>query len=154
MDILRAYIGLQRQYPNTFHIFTKYELGDFDYFLKPLPDLYLHQQKAEPGKPREFLLDLYADTPLFVVKRRVDAHIKHSESEDWQTTTSSDYPTVLIGCPNARIEANIQTYATRKLDQSELDITILTSSTKAMFGTSTRIWSNTTLPEELLTLGL
>jgi hypothetical protein len=151
LDIVKTYINLKNSYPKQFHIFTKYELADFDYFPNQKPDIYLRRIKGNHNKPNEYLLDIYEDTPLFVIRRRVDGLINHFEANEW----AGAYPILLFACPDSKAENRILNFALKKLDGSELtELSIYTTTGKALLSTSSskNIWSNIENPEQLLIL--
>lgn len=77
IDVFRAFLSLRDSYPGAFHIFTKSELGDYDYFPKPVPDLYLNRIKIVDDRPNEYMLDIFADTQLFIIKKRIALYLEH-----------------------------------------------------------------------------
>jgi hypothetical protein len=129
--VLKVYIMLQKAYPKMFNIFTKYELDSFDYFIRPLPDLYFHRINPATTLPNDYVLDIYTDTPTFVITKRVNAYIAHCELEDWQIETKSDYPAVILVCPNETVETKVQTYIAHKQAEGEIgNFTIQASGTQ------------------------
>lgn len=151
LDIVKAYICLKNNYPKQFHIFTKYELTDFDYFPNPKPDIYLSRIKHCSNKPNEYLLDIYSNEPLFVIRRRAAGLISHFETNDWD----GKYPTILLACPDSKAESKIQSFAIKKLDNSELtELSMYTTTTKALISNDSNkdIWSSVEEPEQLLSL--
>lgn len=155
LDVLKSYIHLKDLYHNQFHIFSKYELADFDYFPTPRPDLYLNRIKPLSNKPNEYLLDIYSNTPLFAIRRRVDNLINHFESFTWQGTKDSLLPTLLIAAPNTKFEGKIQSFAIKHLDVSEASgLSFYTTTSKALLSndSDSSIWSNAENPEKLISL--
>ena len=157
LDVVKTYINLKNCYPKQFHIFTNYELADFDYFPNQKPDIYLRRIKVSSKKPNEYLLDIYGDTPLFVIRRRVDSLTRYFESNDWESSNSA-YPVVLIVCPESKAERKIQSFALKKLDGSEVsDLSFYTTTTKALLNSNnanTLIWTNIEYPEEPINLAV
>jgi len=152
LDIAKAYISLKNGYPKQFHIFTRYELAVFDYFPDPKPDIYLRRIKNSSNKPNEYLLDIYSNTPLFVIRRRADSLIHHFETNDWD---DKSYPTILLTCPDSKAENKIQSFALKKLDNSELtELSLYTTTAKALISNDSNknIWSSVEDTEQLLSL--
>jgi len=148
LDIAKAYISLKNGYPKQFHIFTRY----FDYFPDPKPDIYLRRIKNSSNKPNEYLLDIYSNTPLFVIRRRVASLINHFETNEW---SGKSYPTILLICPDSKAESKVQSFALKKLDSSEITgLSIYTTTTKALISNDSNknIWSSVEDPEQLLSL--
>ena len=155
LDIYATYQNLHKLYPETFDIFTRAELADYDYFPEPSPNLYLNRKDPLDDLPNEYLLDLFTDTNLFVIKKRIDVYIEHFESDDWEDDT---YPVILIACPNAQTEKSIQKHIEQALDNNfieEEDMQFLTTTTKALLdskNTNTNIWSSSLNPKNLINL--
>ena len=148
LDVLKAYIHLKDLCHNQFHIFSKYELTDFDYFPTPRPDLYLNRINPLPNKPNEYLLDVYRDTPLFAIRRRVDSLINHFESNDWE---ANSYPVLLISCPNSKTETKVQSFINNKLDTSETSgLLFYTTTNKALNSKGPDAWSSTEEPDRIV----
>jgi len=151
LDIVKAYINLKTLYPNKFQIFTKYELANFDYFPNPNPDIYLRRIIPSTTKPNEYLLDIFSDSPLFVIRRRVANLISHFETNEWD----GKYPTILLACTDSRAEGKIQSFALKYLDNSEIaGLPIYTSTAKTLLSKESDkiIWSTVEEPEKLISL--
>jgi len=150
LDIVKAYINLKALYPNEFHIFTKYELANFDYFPNPKPDIYLKRIKPSSNNPNEYLLDIYSNSPLFVIRRRVFNLISHFETNDW----SGKYPTILLACSNSKTESKVQSFSLKKLENLEItELSIYTTTPSNLKSSNqTEIWSDVNEPEKLICL--
>jgi hypothetical protein len=106
---------------DQFDIYTNYELSDFEYFPKPTSKLYLSRKTLSSTKPNEYMIELYlAYKPFFVVRRRIDAYIKHYEEEGWD---DGPYPTVLLVCPTKNYETKALEYIENAKDSSFMDET-------------------------------
>lgn len=157
IDILRVCLALRNSYPNTFDLFTKTELKDYDYFPDPPPDLYVnrlvHEDEAENG----YLLDVLSDTQKFVLVKRINVYIEHYESGDWEQATESEYPTILLVCTDGRAEWRLQQEITKILQDRGMDdeIFFYTTTKKALLDSSIdskAVWSDVFEPEKLLEL--
>lgn len=141
-NIATVCLNLRAIYQDTFSIFTKSEIADLDYMPEQLPDLYLNRKEPSQDKPNEYLLDIFTDTQFFIIKKRIDAYIEHFDSGDWP---NSQYPTVLIACPDARTEEKLHKHIQITLDNNYIDdedLRFMTTSTKASLdGTSKEIWT-------------
>lgn len=152
LDIYTAYQNLHKLYPETFDVFTRAELADYDYFPEPSPNLYLKRRNALDNSPNEYMLDLFTNTHLFVIKKRIDVYIEHFESDGWEENI---YPSILIVCSNTQTERSIQKYIEQALDNNFIednDVQFLTSTTKALLdsnNTNKKIWSNPINPKVL-----
>ena len=120
LGIFRAALSIRETHPDTFDILTKAELADYDYFPDQLPDLYLRRLNPQEDKPSYYMIDSYEDPRSFIIQKRVDQYIIHFEDGDWR---DDDYPTVLLVCPNKRLEAKLDNYIEDKFDDNYLDET-------------------------------
>lgn len=157
VDILRVSLALHSSYPNTFDLFTKTELGDYDYFPSPAPDLYLNRLVHKAEAENSYLLEVLSDTQMFVLMKRIKVYIEHYESGDWEKATKSEYPTILLVCADGRAEWRMQREITKNLKDRGMDdeIFFYTTTKKALLGSSTdskAVWSDVFEPESLLSL--
>jgi hypothetical protein len=153
INIFEAYLALRHSYPDAFHIFTKAETVDYGYFPEPRPDLYLNRINPVRASKNEYLLDIFTDTQLFIIKKRIAVYLEHFESGDWETEAETIYPAILIACPDSRLEERLQTHIAKVLYNSGIDeLKIYTTTVKALVGSDALIWSNVTEPEKLLSL--
>jgi len=151
--VIKVYLNLKKRYGNYFHIFSQYELGDFDYFMRPLPDLYLNRIKLDSNLPNDYLLNIFLDKPTFIIKKLLDSYWKHCETSTWQSDTKGPYPSLLICCPSPRVETTIQAYGERLIDQTGGDeLNILTTTTKALLSEKPTVWGRVEDPKQLLSL--
>ena len=155
LDILDAYISIRDKYPDTFNMFTKSELGDYDYFPDDKPDLYLHRLVENIDKPTDYILNIYTDTQVYFIKKKVASYIDHFDSNTWQDKTGIKYPTILIACPDSRSEDNLRAHVVKILDNMGVDdLNIYITTTRALvdqYG-SGEIWTNIYKPDELFDL--
>jgi hypothetical protein len=128
IDILRVYLSLRSSYPKVFHIYTVNELSGYDYFPLPKPDLYLNRIKPSKSSPNDYLIYIYRDVQLFVIKKHFVKILEHFDSGEWEAATATNYPTIILACPNDRIENNLKTFITKVLDNAGIDdLPILTT---------------------------
>ena len=157
IDILRLSLALRNSYPNTFDLFTKTELGDYDYFPSPPPDLYINRLKRADEAENEYLLEVLGNNQLFVYIKRIKQYIEHYESGDWEASTKSEYPTVLLICPSVKVEQRIQEEINKILTNMGMDdeIFFYTTTLKAVLNSNVnnrKVWSDVFEPEKLLSL--
>ena len=79
--------------------YTKTDLFEYDFLIKPFPDVYL---AIEGGKKtdRYFIDIIDYDIPRFVLRNRIKKFIEYFLSNEWQTNTSYLFPEVLLICQN------------------------------------------------------
>lgn len=154
IDVFKAYVVLRESYPGTFHMFTKSELGDYDYFPEVRPDLYLNRIKPADSKQNEYVLDIFIGMQPFLIKKRFEVYLEHFESGEWEAEAETSYPIILLVCPDARTERKLQDYIAKTLDNAGIDdLTVYTTTAKTLLTTAnTAIWSKANEPEVLLSL--
>ncbi len=81
------------------YFYTKTDLLEYDFMLKPLPDIYVAVENEIETK-RYFIEVLDNDTPRFVLRNRIKNYIEYFLSEQWQINTSYSFPEILIICAN------------------------------------------------------
>lgn len=148
LTIMAAYLNLRAIYPNAFNIFTASELGDFDYFPEPKPSLYLIRKKPATSSHKDYLLDIFNDSRLFIIKKRIQVYIDHFDSGDWG---EGEYPTILLVCADPRSEEKVLKYVESLLEDFELYAT----TKKALLNRQSQemaIWTDAINPEELISL--
>lgn len=123
--LISVYAALKRHYPDTFEIFTKYELSGFDEFPRPLPDLYLRRHKPVEGQVNEFMLTVLENNiPYFVHVKQMRRYQTHEEDGDWE----GDYPHVLLVAPTDTIERRIR----RTIENTSQDFEFYTTTVKKL----------------------
>lgn len=157
IDSLRVYLTLRESYPNEFHLFTKTDSADFDYFPNPRPELYLNRINSKPDASSEFLLIIFSETNMpFVMKKKVKQLLEHYDDGEWESATSNAYPTILLVFPSSRLESVLQTEIIKLLDNAGIDeLTILTTTSRALLGSDLNnrtIWTNLLSPSLLMSL--
>ena len=153
LEVIKVYLSLKKHYGEAFHIFSQYELTNFDYFMHPLPDLYLHRIKQHNNLPTDYVLNIFTDKPTFVIKKLLDSYWKHCDSNTWQADTKTQYPTILICCPSPRVESTIQAFSERLIDRTGGDeLNILTTTNKALLSEEPTVWSDVLEPDKTIKL--
>ena len=140
LAIFKAYLAIRNQYPEQFTILTKTESADYDQFPEPKPDLFLQSDAAS------YFLYLYTDTQLFVIQKHIKQTIEHENEGEWP----GSFPSVLIACPNPRIEHKLQKHLEPLLE----DFEFYTTTSKALLSEKPEkaIWSDPVEPEKLTIL--
>ncbi len=143
LDIYKIYINLNKLYPKVFNIFTRAETVEYEEtFPSPQPNLYISRKDPLDDLPDEYMLDIFTDVQIFVIKKRIDQYIEHFESGDWKDEI---YPTILLACPNSRAEDQIQEYFENAKDNAFIeddDLAFMTTTVKALLGgLNSGIWT-------------
>lgn len=153
LTVFRTYLALRDSYPDTFHAFTKYELATYDYFPEPKPTFYLNRIKPLADGHNEYMLDIFVDTPAFVMKKRFAAVVEHYESGDWEAEAQTDYPTILFVYPDSKGEERLQAHIAKTLDNTGIDdLTVYTTTVKALTSKQDTTWTDTLKPQKLMRL--
>jgi hypothetical protein len=106
---MRISTTLKKQTNGVFSIYSRFELSDYDFFIKPLPDLYLRRDKPKADHQFNYNLDIFdPNLPFWMFRKRISAYQDHRfmvELADGQT-----YPYVLLVAPNERTEKRLRHY--------------------------------------------
>jgi hypothetical protein len=156
LEVMQVYLNLRAIYPETFTMFARTELGQFDYFPSPNPDIYLQRINSSDETTNDYLLDIFTDPRLFIMRKRIDAYIKHFQEGYWEAATKDKYPAVLLVCPDSTIEKKVIKYAVRALDSvGEADLLFYTTTIQALNSSNDLdklIWTQVFEDEELVSI--
>lgn len=152
-EIFELAQSLSRTYPDM-KVLTARQLGDLDYFPRPLPDLYLAQQEGE--ETQRFFLYKLRDVKRWdvAVRSTVSRLIAYREADTY-TESGNEFPIVLFVCHSASIERLAQLTMRSALNKSYESIPTYTTSYSALVGQESAvqpIWSSIDDPDELLSL--
>lgn len=114
LSVMATYNHLKTQYNNSYHIFTKGELGNFDNFPEHKPDLYLRKIDGDS----EYFVTLAHDVQPFFTRKRLAEYIEHSEEEGWST---GKYPALLFVLKNSSHEFQFLDHAMKMLENAGID---------------------------------
>ena len=125
--VTRIALTLNKQTNHAFNISTKYELTDEEFFLRPLPDLYLNRKETrattgnksasqnEEDQEFDYTLDIFEpNLPTWVLRRRLRAYQDHCDEAELD---DGEYPNVLLVASNDSTERRLQ----RLIENSVLD---------------------------------
>lgn len=155
LTIFDIYNKLNQLYGNRLNFYSKSELSEYDYFLKPLSDAYFTIENKKTSS-QHFLLELLSsDKPVFAHRKRIEHHLDHYEFGDWEEI-GEEYPLLLLVCETSRLERRLQQVIANLFDRRGVEeVSVFTTTTKALLSAqSTRepIWSDVCDPEELITI--
>ena len=145
--VTACYVSILRFLPEGSDIFTRAEINRFKQFPKNRPDLYIRTPDGH-----EAVVVVIDDKPSYIIRKRLDEIITHSEDEGWPNDT---YPHICFILKDTSTK-NSLLYATHKrlesmgMDEDELHI--LATSLKQLTGDSERVWSNAFFPAKQITL--
>jgi len=146
LKLTLLYTSIMPSLPDNSDIFTKTEINRYKQFPKNRPDLYIRTPDGQ-----EAIVVLADNKPPYIIRKRLDEIITHSEDEGWD----GDYPRIcfVFNDDNAK---NSFLYTTRKKLESagfdEEELKILATSLKAVEQGSRVIWSNALNPKKYVSL--
>lgn len=146
LTLTGLYVAIKTAIPEGSDIFTKAEINRFKQFPKNRPDIYIHTPDD-----REAIVILVNDAAPYIVRKRLDEIITHSEDEGWD----GDYPRICFVLKDGSAKNSFLYTTKKKLDGmgfDESEITILASSLQAVTESSHHIWSNAFSPKKYVSL--
>ena len=118
LEIFKTALDIRTNYPEIFTIFTQYELADYFYFPRPLPQLYIRRNDPSPAKINEYFIEIVGDTQFFVVKKQIDKYIEHYEEESWIKTK---YPDIFFIISKLSLKKKIDEYLESLIENGYID---------------------------------
>jgi hypothetical protein len=94
----------------------------YDYFPKPMPDVYLTitPEGIRPCERCFFLNYLDDDTPFFVHVRRLQKLIDYVEAEEWEEAPDSKLRAALLVCASTSLLKSIRKKLAQLVDEDEV----------------------------------
>lgn len=108
-----CYNAIDHMLPDKTTILTKAEINRLEQFPKNRPDLYVRTPSGQ-----EAIVVIVDDKPSFIIKKRLDEVIEHSEDEDWP---NGNYPSICFILKDDRAKNSFLYAANRKLDAMGFD---------------------------------
>ena len=143
LAVAAYYVATVRLSPPETNIFTKTEINKLTQFPKNRPDLYI---QAPDGK--EAVIVVADNQPKYMIQKRLDEIIDHSEDEGWP---SGEYPHIYFILKDDHAVHSFLYITNKKLEDigfDEGEIHILATSFKDIKeGTGKRIWLNAFSPK-------
>jgi hypothetical protein len=139
------YTTLKSTLPTHTDLFTKSEINRFKQFPKNRPDLYI---RTPDGK--EAVIILAHDSQSYIVMKRLDEIIKHSEDEGWD----GNYPTIAFVLKDQNSKNTFLYKVNKMLENMGMDedeIRVLATSLKE-FNCDTNVWFNAFAPQKRVTI--
>lgn len=147
MKLIQCYVSIIKYLPKGSDIFSKTEINRFTQFPKNRPDLYI---RTPDGK--EAMVVIVDDKPLYIVRKRLDEIIMHSEDEGWR---SDSYPYI---CFVLKDQAAMHSflYTTKKKRESmgleEDELPMLAAALGSFDSSTPAPWSSPENPREYIKL--
>lgn len=146
LKLAQLYTSIMPSIPDNSDMFTKPEINRFRQFPKNRPDLYIRTSDGQ-----EAIVVLVDDKTPYIIRKRLDEIITHSENEEWD----GEYPRICFVLRDSNAK-NSFLYTTRKKLESmgfdEEEIYILATSLKAIKEESRLTWSNALNPKKYVSL--
>lgn len=145
--------SLTRCFPGM-KVLTARQLGDIEYFPRPLPDLYLAH--TINGVTERFFLYNFRDVKRYdiAIHSTIKKLIAYHEAETY-LESGNEFPTVLFACHSATIERLAQRVMRNTLQKTYDSINTYTTSYQALTKlehANDTIWTSLEDPDELLAL--
>lgn len=118
LEVFKTALNIRSQYPDTFTIFTQYELADYSYFPRPLPSLYLKRNEPVITKPNAYFIEPVGDTQFFVIAKRIGQYIEHYESGEW---VRGAYPQIIFKVNTLTLKKRIDEYVENLIENGYID---------------------------------
>ena len=118
LEAFKTALEIRSAYPDTFMIFSQYELANYSQFPRPLPALYLKRNEHSPDAPNEYFIELLGDSQFFVAKKLIDRYIEHYEEGEWQ---GGVYPQVILQTSNANLRKKVAEYIDSLIENGYID---------------------------------
>lgn len=147
MKLMQCYTAIARTLPENTEIFTKTEINRFKQFPKNRPDLYIRMPDGN-----EAIVVLVDDKPAYIVRKRLDEILTHSEDEEWG---SDDYPRICFVLNDTQARYSFLFAANKKLDGmgvEEDELVVLATTLPSFSEGGLRIWSSAFSPKQFVDL--
>lgn len=147
MKLADCYASIMKYLPEGSDIFSKTEINRFKEFPKNRPDLYI---RTPDGK--EAIVVVVDDKPGYIIRKRFDEIVDHSEEEGWP---NGDYPHICFVLKNERDKSSFLYNAYKKLEgmgMEEDELPVFATSLELLFLDNKNVWSKPHRPKNSLTL--
>ncbi len=147
LKLVQCCVSIMQHLPKGSDIFSKTEINRFKQFPKNRPDLYI---RTPEGK--EAIVVIIDDKPLYIVRKRLDEIVTHSEDEGW---SSDDYPHICFILKDYSAKYSFLYTTEKKLESMGLEddeLPILAASIESFDKPIASPWSSPLKPKEYFKL--
>jgi len=147
MKLIQCYTVIARYLPKDSAIFSKTEINRFKQFPKNRPDLYIRTPDG-----REAIVVIADDKPQYIVRKRLDEIITHSEDESWE---GDNYPHICFVLKDNAAKYSFLFTTNEKLESMGMDegeLPIVATSLSAFEKPAARIWASPFDPKKSISL--
>lgn len=139
---LATYNLIKDHLPPGSYIFSRTEINQDSAFPKYRPDLYIRTPSNQ-----EVIIYIMTSKPNFIINKRIDEIITHSEDEGWD----GDYPIIAVVVKDSLTQKNILYKTNIKLSSmgmGEDELTVLFTDINTLRSVSKKIWRNSFEPKK------
>ena len=147
LKLMQCYAAIITQLPEGTDVFSKTEINRFKQFPKTRPDMYVRTPKGQ-----EAIIVIVDDSPLYIVRKRLDEIITHSEDEGW---TSDSYPHICFILKDHSAKYSFLYTTGKKIESMGLEddeLPILAASIDSFKDSIATPWSTPIKPKECVKL--
>lgn len=147
MKMTDCYVGIMKHLPEGSDIFSKTEINRFREFPRNRPDLYI---RTPDGK--EAMVVIVDDKPSYIIRKRFNEIVDHSEEEGWP---QGDYPHICFVLKDERDKFSFLYNAHKKLEamgMEEDELPVRATSLEALSQNTEGVWAKPFTPKQLTVL--
>lgn len=146
LKTMQCFVAIRKFLPEGSDIFSKTEINRFRQFPKNRPDLYIRTPSGD-----EAVIILVDDKPQYIVRKRFDEIVTHSEDEGWD----GDYPHICFVLRDERAKYDILYTSNKKLEgmgMEDDELRIRAAALKSLDGETSSVWSSPSDPRKRIRL--
>jgi DNA-binding MarR family transcriptional regulator len=147
MKLMQCYKAIIKYLPKDSAVFSKTEINRFRQFPKNRPDLYIRTPSGQ-----EAIVVIADDKPPYIVRKRLDEIITHSEDESWE---GDNYPLICFVLKDTAAKYSFLFTTKKKLESIGMDegeLLILATALTAFDKPAMQIWSSPLNPKGFVSL--
>ena len=147
MKLIQCYVSIKKYLPEGSDIFSKTEINRFKQFPKNRPDMYIRTPDG-----REAIVVIVDDKPLYIVRKRLDEIITHSEDGEWD---GDNYPHICFILKDHSAKYSFLYTTSKKLENmglEESELSILAAALGSFDEPIASPWSTPLKPKEYVKL--
>lgn len=141
--VARCYVSIAKTLPPDTDIFTRSEINRYSQFPKNKPDLYIRTPEGD-----EAIVVVAHDKPLYIVRKRFEEIISHSEDGEW----GGEYPRIGFILRHSSDRNSFAFTSRKKLDDMGMDeneLEVLVSDIESLNTDNGQMWINAFKPKIL-----
>lgn len=146
MKLMKCYVAIMKHLPEGSEIFSRTEINRFRQFPKTRPDMYVRTPDGQ-----EAIVVMTDDKPLYIVRKRLEEILAHSEDEAWD----GDYPRICFILRNDSARYSFLYTTNKKLEAMGVDdgeLFVLAASLPSFDNGANNVWSTPHEPKKKVSL--